>query len=331
MSGFSRTVIDRRFPMRATLSYSAVALIIMTTSPSGQAPARAAQAQPAAAQPVIRQLMLYDRQGNKTATLGKPAVYTQPVFSPDGSRIAVILGGDVWIFDLAKGTGTQITSTPEGENAPVWLRDGTQIAYRATRGNVTAVYRNTTTGTPSEQRVAPVSLTLTDWSNDARFLLGHFGGAQDATKGDLFFVPLTGNVKLISVLATPADEIGARLSFNGSLIAYRSDAVTEPGTFEIYVRPFSAGATSQPSVGQPVQVSNNGGLTVRWGKDDKELYYLARDGSVMAAAINPKPVKAGAVTKLFQVPSAFPLTAPPGGLMDISSDGQRFALLIPAK
>jgi Tol biopolymer transport system component len=133
----------------------------------GQAPARAAQGQPAAAQPVIRQFTLYDRQGNRTATLGKPAVYNQPVFSPDGTRIAVILGGDVWIFDVAKGTGTQITSTPEAENAPVWLRDGTQIAYRATRGNVTAVYRNTTTGTPSEQRVAPIGLTLTDWSNES--------------------------------------------------------------------------------------------------------------------------------------------------------------------
>jgi hypothetical protein len=121
------------------------------------------------------------------------------------------------------------------------------------------------------------------------------------------------------------------LSFNGNLIAYRSDAVTEPGTFEIYVRPFSVSASSQPSVGEAVKVSNNGGLTVRWGKDDKELYYLARDGGVMAAAITPKPLKAGAVTKLFQAPSTFPLTAPPGGLMDISSDGQRFALLIPAK
>lgn len=317
--------------MRVMLVALVIAFVAFLAQASSQARASAAQGQPAAAQPVIRQLTLYDRQGNRTATLGKPAVYTQPVFSPDGSRIAVIMGGDVWVFDIAKGTGTRITSTPEGENAPVWLRDGTQIAYRATRGNVTAVFRNTTTGTPSEQRVAPVSLTLTDWSNDARFLLGHFGGAQDATKGDLFFVPLTGNVKLISILSTPADEIGARLSFNGTLIAYRSDAVTEPGTFEIYVRPFSAGATSQPSVGEAVKISNNGGLTVRWGKDDKELYYLARDGGVMAAAINPKPVKAGATTKLFQVPSTFPLTAPPGGLMDISSDGQRFALLIPAK
>jgi hypothetical protein len=320
-------------PMRDRLSSLAVALLVLLVpaDTQSQAPARAGQGQPAAAQPVIRQFTLYDRQGNRTATLGKPGVYTQPVFSPDGTRIAVILGGDVWIFDIAKGAGTQITSTPDGENSPVWLRDGSQIAYRATRGNVTAVYRNTTTGTPSEQRIAPVSLTLTDWSQDARFLLGHFGGAQDATKGDLFFVPVEGKLKLISILSTPADEIGARLSFNGTLIAYRSDAVSEPGSFEIYVRPFSVGTTSQPVVGQAVKVSNNGGLTVRWGKDDKELYYLARDGGVMAAAITPKPVKAGAVTKLFQAPSAFPLTAPPGGLMDISSDGQRFALLIPAK
>lgn len=309
----------------------AVVLLASVSQPaSGQAPS--AQGQLATAVPVIRQLTLYDRQGKMTGTLGKPGEYTQPVFSPDGTRVAVILAGDVWIFDIATGAGTRITSTPAAENSPVWLRNGREIAYRATRGNATAVYRNATTGAISETRIAPVSATLTDWSRDGRFLLGHFGGAQEATYGDLYLMPIAGATKLIALLASPADEVGARFSFDDSLIAYRSDAARESETSEIYIRPFTVGSGSQqPSVGDAVRVSNNGGLLVRWGKDDKELYYLARDGSIMVAAITRKPLAAATPVRLFQVPSAFALRGLPGALADISSDGQRFALLIPVK
>jgi hypothetical protein len=319
--------------MRNRPVFLAVVLLTLLFSvlTHSQAPSPAGQGQPAAAQPVIRQLTIYDRQGNSTGTLGKAGVYTQPVFSPDGSRIAVILDGDLWIFDLAKGGGTQITSTPQTENSPVWSRDGREIAYRATRGNATAVYRNTTTGTISEVRIAPVSPTLTDWSRDGRYLLGHFGGAQEPTNGDLFLMPIGGAVKLIALLASPADEVGARFSFDGTLIAYRSDAARETETSEIYIRPFTASASGQPTLGNPLKVSNNGGLLVRWGKDDKELYYLARDGSVMAAAITRTPLRAAAPSKLFQVPGSFALRGLPGALADMSSDGQRFALLIPVK
>jgi hypothetical protein len=316
--------------MRIMLLAIVVILLALFTHDArpGVATVSAAQGQLATAVPVIRQLSLFDRQGEMTGTLGDLGVYTQPVFSPDGSRIAVILAGDVWIFDIAKDTRIRITSTPEAESSPAWLQDGSQIAYRSTRGNVTAVYRNATNGTISEARVAPVSPTLTDWSRDGRFLLGHYGGTPDVTKGDVFLIPLAGDVRLLTVLATPADEFGARLSQDGRLLAYRSDACRECNTSEVYVRPFSVTGAGQVSVGAPVRASTNGGLVVRWGAGN-ELFYLSRDGSMMAVAITPTPLSAASPVELFQVPSAFPLTAPPGALVDVSSDGQRFVLLIP--
>jgi hypothetical protein len=316
--------------MRITLFAIAVMLLALFTQDArlGTAHVAAAQGQLATAVPVIRQLSLFDRQGKMTGTLGDLGVYTQPVFSPDGSRLAVILAGDVWIFDIARGTRIQITSTREAESSPVWLQDGSQVAYRSTRGNVAAVYRNATNGTVSEVRVAPVSPTLTDWSGDGQFLLGHYGGTPDVTKGDVFLMPLAGNVRLLTVLATPADEFGARLSQDGTLLAYRSDACRECNTSEVYVRPFNAAAADRVAVGDPVRVSTNGGLMVRWGRNN-ELFYLARDGTMMAVAITPKPLAAAPPVRLFQVPRAFPLTAPPGALVDVSSDGQRFVLLIP--
>ena len=96
---------------------------------SGQAPARAQT--PPAPQP-IRQPTVYDRQGRITGTVGEPGIYAQPAFPLDGSRVAANRAGDVWVFDIIKGTSVQITSTPDPEGSPLWSRDGSQIAYRRT-------------------------------------------------------------------------------------------------------------------------------------------------------------------------------------------------------
>src|SRR5436190_18302374 len=62
-----------------------------------------------------RQLTLFDREGRELNGVGPKDLYQQPVFSPDSKRLAVIKvdldkeTNDLWIFDLASGTGKQIT------------------------------------------------------------------------------------------------------------------------------------------------------------------------------------------------------------------------------
>ncbi len=51
-------------------------------------------------------------------------------WSPDGSKLAVIHGGDIWITSSEEGKPVQITKTPEREIQPVWSPDGKMIAYR---------------------------------------------------------------------------------------------------------------------------------------------------------------------------------------------------------
>jgi hypothetical protein len=50
------------------------------------------------------------------------------------------------------------------------------------------------------------------------------------------------------------------------------------GSYEVYVRPF-------PGPGDQLPVSTMGGLYPRWAPGGKELYYLAPDGTLMAAPI----------------------------------------------
>ena len=225
------------------------------------------------------------------ATVGQPGVYAQPAFSPDGTRIAVIQAGDVWVFDVASGSSTQITATPDPEGGPVWSADGSQIAYRRTGATPGFVYRKASNGTGSEEQIGQLPGTLTDWSKDGRFILGSYDASQTATRGDVFLLPLAGPVRLVALLATSAIENGGHFSFDGGLIAYRSD---ESGSGEIYIRPFNGIAAGVPSVGDATKVSNNRGtlLSPRWRNDDREIYYLSADGDMMAVPVTTKPFKA---------------------------------------
>jgi hypothetical protein len=66
--------------------------------------------------PNARTLTLFDRQGNAVGTVGDRGYYSNVQLSPDQTRVALLRADpvkgttDVWVIDVAKGKGTQITS-----------------------------------------------------------------------------------------------------------------------------------------------------------------------------------------------------------------------------
>ena len=59
-------------------------------------------------------------------------IETEVAITPDGSRLAVIASGDLWVLNLATGQRKQITRTAEPESFPNWTPDGKRITV--TRG-----------------------------------------------------------------------------------------------------------------------------------------------------------------------------------------------------
>ena len=57
-------------------------------------------------------------------------------------------------------------------------------------------------------------------------------------------------------------------------------SVDESGPFEIYVQPF-------PAASAKWQISTPGGTMPRWRADGQELFFIAPDEKVMAAAVTP--------------------------------------------
>jgi Tol biopolymer transport system component len=82
------------------------------------------------------------------------------------------------------------------------------------------------------------------------------------------------------LLNTDSEERWAQLSPDARYVTYMSN---ESGRYEIYVRPFVESGPAV-AVGQ-WQVSTAGGITPAWRPDGRELYYIAPDGTLMAAPI----------------------------------------------
>jgi eukaryotic-like serine/threonine-protein kinase len=285
--------------------------------------------------PQLRQLTVFDRQGKVVSTAGPPGLYTQPGFSPDGTRAVVMKNDpqtgnqDIWTIDLASGKSTAVTSDTPPENAPIWSPDGKQVAYVSTRQSYAGIYKKNADGTGEEEllfRYTPgAGMVLTDWSPDGKFLT-FFTGV-------LVVVPLRPEVKAldrqaIDWLREDYDVIQGRFSPDGRFIAYLSNE-TEQDRMQVYVRPFDANKPEAPPPGSPVQVSKNGAMgMVFWRQDSKEMYFITRDWEVMAVDISTAPTfTAGTPKLLFKLPG--PLPGNPAQWKNVSRDGEKFIFAMP--
>ena len=269
-----------------------------------------------------RQLRWYDRNGKALDTVGATgASFNEFSLSPDGSRVAVFQSDaqmDVWVTDLTRNATLRLTFGGESERFPVWSPDGRQIAYAGGPG----IYRKAADGTGEPELLLKSDTAAPlDWSSDGRFLL--FRTNDAANSADLWVLPLQGDRKPVSILASPFDETSARFSPDDRWIVYRS---VQTGSSEIYVRPFAAPGSNDGRTGQWM-VSTGGGYQPRWNRNGKEILYLRPDNQLMSVevSISGAALQAGVPKPLFNMPIYNGATnANTAANWDLSRDGTRF-------
>jgi Tol biopolymer transport system component len=262
-----------------------------------------------------RQLAWFDRAGRLVARVGAPIPIADVALSPDQRRAAVQWSAsDIRVVDLLRGgVPSRLTFNVSVEDFPVWSPDGNRILYTSTAGGGQNMYSKLSSGAGSEDDVSKSATVKrpTDWSRD--FIL--YEDDDPKRQADLWVLPLVGDRKPMPFLQTPFSEQQGRFSPDGKWIAYVSN---ESGTPEVYVQSF-------PSSGGKWLVSTGGGVTPRWRRDGKELFYLAPDRKIMSLDVRTggTTFEYGSAKALFEAPvDAVSTTAT--NRYDVSADGQRF-------
>jgi Tol biopolymer transport system component len=232
--------------------------------------------------PSLTQLTWFDRAGRPLATVGAPERNAAFALSPDGRRIVVTRDTELpgsqhlWIVDVASGLGSQLTFGQSGvATLPVWSHDSTRVAFSKGGTPVASeLFVTSADGHGKEEQLLTDrgNEIPSDWSPDGRFLLFTQVNARDL---DVWVLPLTGERKPFPFTESQGREDNATFSPDGRWVAYQSD---ELGETEIFVQPF-------PPTGAKFRVSRDGGRAPRWRNNGQEIFYIGRDGSVVAAPI----------------------------------------------
>jgi Tol biopolymer transport system component len=202
--------------------------------------------------------------------------------SPDGRRVAVAVRDpargqnlDVWVLDAARGTGSRVTAERTDEFNPAWFPDGERLVYASDHAGFYDLYERPANGGAEKTLVRTKhDKTFPTLSADASLLYGLSEGATWIR----FLLPLPGKGESRRLGGgSRFSEEHPEISPDGRWTAFESG---ESGQREVYVEPLPEGPRRQVSVG--------GGETPIWRRDGAELFYGARNGILMSAAIHSR-------------------------------------------
>ncbi|HEY3826002.1 MAG TPA: hypothetical protein VGL82_15665 [Bryobacteraceae bacterium] len=195
------------------------------------------------------QLTWFDREGKVLNTFGQPGTDQVVALSPDGTRAVVRDGsvttlGDLWTVDFARGVRTRVTFRKTFGSGAIWSPDGSRIVFSAgsPRAPLDALYEKPSSGAGDDKvllKMPGQNLYATNWSRDGRFLLFYFS-PNPHEGANLWVLPMEGDRKPVSLLATPFNELEAVFSPDGRWVAYTSN---ESGRYENLCPPVSGYGT----------------------------------------------------------------------------------------
>ena len=249
-----------------------------------------------------------------------PAQYNDLRISPDGSRVALLIGssgtGDVWVYDLNRGTSTRLTSNVSNAS-PVWSADGKSIYYTEIRttGDLTTLFRKPADGSSEAEKLASLTSTAYVKAIKSDGSSAIFDYQMNTNRGDIVELPLAPNAQMTRLLNSQFNEYAAALSPDSRWLAYQTN---ENGRPEIFVKDLSGS-------GSRIPISTDGGEEPRWSHDGHELFYR-KSNSFMRVAVEPgSAFDAGTPQELFK--GVYDLRSNSGVTYDVDPKSNRFLMI----
>jgi serine/threonine-protein kinase len=275
-----------------------------------------------------RRLVWVDRKGNATPLPLRPDDYTAARLSPDGTKVAIVVGNvlplsdpppEIYVFDIETESLTQLTFNSGTDDGPVWSRDSTRIYYRSYGESGAAVYSLPAEGgTPELVARSDTTMNPMPWSLSAdgeTLLLVDAVTLEDV---NLSTVRL-GEDTTVNLLLDEVESVSEpSLSPNGQWLAYYESSSTPR---EINIRPY-------PDVRQqrrPVAT----GIAPVFSADGSELFFFDGNG-LSALPVQYSPFRVGPVRPLFQARYWYGVAGPDGArgrAWDVDSANDRFLMI----
>ena len=215
---------------------------------------------------------------------------------------------NVWLYEFARGVTTRFTFDLGWNSNPVWSPDGSRIVFVSNRtGGMFDLYQKTSNLAGEDEVMFKSSefKAPSSWSPDGRFLL-YYNPVPPNHIWILPLGGDTADRKPVAVEHSEFNQAAGRFSPDGRWIVYSSDESGKDQIyvrpFDAASALGSASSGGTPATGKWM-VSKDGGTTPLWRRDGKELFYLSLDGTAMAVEVNTSGVfQAGIPKALFKVP-----------------------------
>ena len=258
-----------------------------------------------------------------------PGVFQEAVLSPDGDRIAVIVGppgpgSQLWVKELPGGPMTRLTDDPGHTRRPVWTVDGERITY-ITEDSAGAEGAHVRSIAADGSSLEPEIVVSPDrpvyeatYTPDGTGLLLRLGTVESGN-ADVAYLDLEAG-RMDTILGSSYAEYAPTISPNGRWMAYVSDVTGAP---QVFVRPF-------PAPGSRTQVSaGDAGCCPVWSPAGDELFFtdLGTGRLWVAGLATGDSFRVESREELFQVQNRIHAPDGYGRYHDTSPDGEDLLMI----
>ena len=159
--------------------------------------------------------------------------------SPDGTRVAFDMLGDIYVMPISGGTPTRIAEGLSYEQQPRWSPDGSRIAFVSDRGGGDNIWIMGADGSNKKQLTKEDFRLLNQpsWSPDGRYIVAkkHFTTARSLGTGEVWLYHVDGGTGVLLVKRKDEKhqkELGEPTFAPDGKSVYFTRNVTAGGTFQ---------------------------------------------------------------------------------------------------